>query len=474
MFERSTVPFFRRRAVHTACALLLALSFLLGGSLPAVQVSAAAPDASHAGTWQTWVLESGSQLRLPPPPDKATTAQELKELKQLSKQRDEAALLQIAYWDAGPPSYRWQQMALAKMNKVAMPAPPAYRNLALLDAAMYDATVAAWDSKYAYNRPRPSVAQPELSTAIAVPATPSYPSEYAVTAGAAAAVLSYIFPDDAAYFEAQAQAAVQSRLLAGVEYPSDVEAGLTLGRQVAELVIERGKADHSTDPWTGTPPTGPGHWTGENPGFPALGTWTTWVLASGDQFRPAPPPVYDSEQMAAEMDEVRAFARTPVSSALATFWEGGAGGRRHHWLWNEIAHRLILEAELSDNAPAAARAYALVNMAAYDAAVACWDAKFTYWSMRPFQLDPTFQPLFNTPPYPGYPSAHSCLSTAVAGVLGHLFPTAGPELTALAEEAGESRIWGGIHIRADIIAGNKLGHDVAGAVIAHAMQDGAE
>ena len=64
----------------------------------------------------------------------------------------------------------------------------------------------------------------------------------AATAGAAAAVLSWLFPDEAAAFEEQAQQAVQSRLLAGVEYPSDVEAGLALGRQVAELVIARGMA----------------------------------------------------------------------------------------------------------------------------------------------------------------------------------------------------------------------------------------
>ena len=61
----------------------------------------------------------------------------------------------------------------------------AFRDLALLHVAIYDATVAAWDSKYTYNRPRPSEMQPDLETAIHNPSSPSYPSEYAVTAGAA-------------------------------------------------------------------------------------------------------------------------------------------------------------------------------------------------------------------------------------------------------------------------------------------------
>jgi hypothetical protein len=133
-----------------------------------------------------------------------------------------------------------------------------------------------------------------------------------MTAGAASTILSWLFPEDAQHFQEQAQAAVNSRLLAGVEYPTDVVAGLELGRQVAELVIERGNADGSNTEWTGSIPTEAGHWTGENPASPAVGTWQTWVLASPDQFRPDPPPAHDSAEMAAEMEELRTFERTPV------------------------------------------------------------------------------------------------------------------------------------------------------------------
>ena len=263
-----------------------------------------------AGSWPTWLLAYGSQFQLDPPPDYATTVDDHIQLMTLAGERDEAALQQIAYWNAGPPSYRWNQIALRALNKRGLPGTSANRALALVHVAVYDATIAAWDGKYTYNRLRPSEVNPDLTTAIPNPATPSYPSEYAVTAGAASTVLAWLFPDNAEFFEAQAQAAVNSRLLAGVEYPSDVEAGLELGRQVAELAIAHGAADGSDAPWTGSVPTDPTGWTGENPVAPQSALWQTWTLSSPDQFRPPPPPAYNSEQLAAEMEELRSFERT--------------------------------------------------------------------------------------------------------------------------------------------------------------------
>jgi membrane-associated phospholipid phosphatase len=440
--------------------------FIIVFSLGALTAQAG-PDA---GTWQTWLLESADQFPIAAPP--SDNAAEIAQLKAMVARRDDAALQQIAYWNAGPPAYRWNQIAMDALLAQAMPGNFAFRDLALLNVAIYDATVATWDSKYTYNRPRPSQVDSSLETVIPNPSSPSYPSEYAVTAGAASAVLGWLFPDKAQLYADKAQEAVNSRLLAGVEYPSDVEAGLALGRQVAELAIERGKTDGSDAPWTGSVPAEPGHWTGENPILPMAGTWQTWVLESPDQLRPAPPPAYDSEQLAAEMAEVRAFERTPVSNSIAMFWEYGSGGRRIYWFWNGIANRLILQSRWEDNPPMAARAYALVNIAGNDAGVACWDAKYTYWAIRPFQLDPEFKPLFTTPNHPAYPSAHTCISSAFAGTLAYLFPGDSAEVLGLAEQASESRIWGGIHFRSDLVSGFSIGEGVAEAVIAHAMGDG--
>jgi len=428
----------------------------------------------EAGAWQTWVLDSGDQLRLDTPPDEAATAAEIAQLMEMVADRDESALLEIDYWNAGPPSYRWNQIAMGEMLERALPSPTAYRHLALLNVAIYDATIAAWDSKYTYNRPRPSEVEPALVPMIPNPSSPAYPSEYAVTAGAASTILAWLFPEEAQHFEELAQEAVHSRLLAGVEYPSDVEAGLELGRQVAALVIERGMADGFDAAWTGSIPTEAGMWTGENPAFATAGTWQPWALESADQFRPDAPPAFDSEQMTIDMDELRSFERTPVTNAMAMFWEFGAGGRRIHWFWNDVTQRLVLEARWDDNPAMAARAYALVNIASYDAVVAVFDAKYTYWGMRPFQIDTEFSALFTTPNHPAYPSAHSAISTAAADTLAYLFPTASDEVTALAEEASESRIWGGIHFRTDVVVGTELGHNVGDTVIAHAMSDGSQ
>ncbi len=452
----------RKRWLSTIVFIAL-FSFCLGVS---------AQSDSGDGTWQTWVLESSDQFRLDAPPDDAATTEEITQLMTMVAERDDAALQQIAYWNAGAPSYRWNQIAIDQLLVGATPHNIAARDLALMHVAIYDATIAAWDSKYTYNRLRPSEVASDLETVIPNPPSPSYPSEYAVTAGAASAVLAWLFPDSAQAFQDKAQEAVNSRLLAGVEYPSDVEAGLELGRQVAELIIERGKADGSDAAWTGSIPTEAGHWTGENPVFPTAGTWQTWVLESPDQFRPGPPPAYDSEQMAAEMAEVKNFERTPVTNSIAMFWEYGAGGRRNYWFWNDIANRLISEARLDDDAPAAARAYALTNIASHDATVACWEAKYTYWAMRPFQVDPEFKPLFTTPNHPSYPSAHSCISMATAVVLANIFPANADSVIALAHEAGEARIWGGIHFRTDVVAGEAIGQQVADAVLARGMGDG--
>jgi hypothetical protein len=116
--------------------------------------------------------------------------------------------------------------------------------------------------------------------------------------------------------------------------------------------------------------------------------------------------------------------------------------------------------------------YALANIASYDATVACWDAQYAYWAIRPFQLDPNFKPLFTTPNHPSYPAAHGCASSAPTAVLASLFPRDANILNAMADEAAESRIWAGIHSRSDVVAGLELGRKVAQKVIERAKSDG--
>src|SRR5437763_4753117 len=147
----------------------------------------------NAGNWQTWILSSANQMRLAQPPGTADTAAEAQSLKQIMASADDGDKAAVAYWDAGSPAYRWMQIASQQMISHNVAAPLYTRGMAVVAVAVYDATVAAWDSKYTWNRPRPSQTDPGIAPLVAVPQNPSYPSEYAATASAAAAVLSYLF-----------------------------------------------------------------------------------------------------------------------------------------------------------------------------------------------------------------------------------------------------------------------------------------
>src|SRR5262245_54968381 len=432
----------------------------------------------QAGRWKTWVLSSGSQFRLTSPPDGLAQEIEIKNLISRVGRRDAATLAAISFWDAGPPGYRWNEIALNQVSKnnLTPNGPRISRIMALLNVAIYDATIAAWDSKYVYNRKRPSEVNSQVAPTLPVPNSPSYPSEHAAAAGAAAAVLGYLFPGDAQTFADQAQECGESRLNAGLQYPSDVTAGLELGRKVAELVIARARTDGSDAVFTGPIPTGPGFWRGTNPLEPLAGTWRTWVISSGREFRPPLPPAFDSAQKQQELAEVKNFPR-PIPAGAANFtttrgayfWQGAPPK-----LWNDILTVKLFEYQLDRNPPRAARAYALMNIAAYDAIIACWDGKYFYWAARPNMLDPTIVTLFPNPNHPTYPSAHSMFDGPYGEMLGYLFPRDAAYFTAQAQEAGTSRIWAGIHFRSDIEAGLGIGRAVGQRVIEWAKNDGSQ
>jgi hypothetical protein len=261
-------------------------------SSPGVQAEPALQGTGNiepsAGAWTTWLLSSGSELRLPPPPGPAETRTELADVQALAAQRDGAASDRITYWDAGSPGYRWTQRAVKFTQDHGVVGNRAARMLALMNVAIYDATVSSWDSKFAYNRSRPSGASPGLA-AIPPPASPSYPDERAAAAGAASSVLTYIFPNDAETFDAWANEASWSRVEAGIAYPSDASAGMALGQEVGERAVAWGKGDGSDAVWTGTVPVGPGKWLGTNPVEPLAGTRRPWGAELGQPVPAAAP-----------------------------------------------------------------------------------------------------------------------------------------------------------------------------------------
>jgi len=455
------------RRVSTLFAFVLSVLLLAGcAMLPAS--TPAAPTARDqiepkAAKWGTWVLKSSSELRPAPPPDASATAAEVAKLKELVASSDPKAQASVAYWDAGAPTYRWLELAFDQYSK-GPPNPRVSRGMALLNVAIYDAIAATWDAKYTYNRPRPS----GIATRIAVPDSPSYPSEHAAAAGAASTVLAYLFPEEAALFNAKAEEAGQSRLVAGVHYPSDVVAGLALGRSVGAKVVEWARADGSDAQWTGQIPVGPDKWVGENPVTPLAGKWKTWAIASPNDYLPPPPPAYDSAQTQAELKEIKAVTRTFPITFKAMSWQAFDSGSYPYW--DRFVSTRLFEKRQDNDIPRATLIYTTLAAAQHDAIVACFNAKYTYWRIRPPQLDKGITPLFPAPNHPSYPAAHSCASMASATILAAFFPEDAAMLRAAAREAGDSRIWAGIHYASDRDAGEVLGKAVAEAVLKRVAQ----
>lgn len=429
------------------------------------------PIEPAAGSWKTWVISSGRDYRVPPPPDRLRTRAELRTLTELTRHHDDATKQQIAFWDAGAPAYRWIDLLNNRVQAGTPTTAFPHRVYAYVALAMYDATIATWEAKYHYNRQRPSELAPNLRTAVPVPDSPSYPSEHAAAAQAAAAVLAYFLPAEAQAFQTRAEQAGWSRVLAGLQYPSDYDAGLALGRKVAEQVIAKARADGSDAVWMGTVPTGPCKWTGTNPGNVTAANWKPLLLRSPDLFRPAAPPPCDSPQVLAETAAVRNFARTFTTNYKAYFWQSPEG--INLWPLRYIS-QWAFEDHLEQNPPRVARAYALLAATWFDVFIASQDAKFAYWYLRPHQLDPGIVPLFPVPNFPSYPSNHSSFSTARAEVLAYLFPTRAEFIRALGKEAGDSRIWAGIHYQMDNEVGVQLGRSVASVFIAQAQRDGSQ
>jgi membrane-associated phospholipid phosphatase len=421
-----------------------------------------------AARWETWVIPSGSAFRLPVPPDSETTAKELQWVKNCISQRDQTTLAAIHFWDSGSPGYRWMQFAQQSVVNAGLPAPLQTRALALVAAAISDATIAAWDSKYAYNRSHPSDVDPAVAPVVAVPQSPSYPSEHAVTAGAAAAVLEYLFPDQATKLADMADEAARSRVMAGVAFPSDVSSGLDLGQRVGKAVISFAQSDGSRQTFSGSYPPSAGVWSSGTPATPLAGSWKPWVMTSAQDLRLDPPPVFGSDAANKQYAAVKNLTRTNGINHVAWFWQPG-----FFQPWLQQLDLEIFQNHLDLNAPRAARAYAYETIAQHDATLACWDTKYAYLELRPSQADPTISTLFANPQHPGFPSGHACASGASAAIMSTLFPNDAQLFTSMASDAGTSTFDAGIHTQLDVSEGLTLGTQVGQKIADRASADGA-
>ena len=388
---------------------------------------------------------------------------------------------------SGQPVIDWNQLLLTIVNTPGVQ--PANvqptRNFAILHAAIYDA-VDAVDRTH----------EPYL---IFVRASHNV-SETAAADAAARTALGGLYPSQQGVIDA----AYATELAKVTDGPAK-DNGIRLGERVASNLLAIRAIDGSS---ILSPPfvagTNPGDYRSTPPNFPtpAFTTWgqvTPFVLNSGDQFRPAPPPALASDAYAAAINEVQSLGsatsttRTAEQTEIGKFWNPPIQN-----FWNQIADSVA--ASHHTDLPTTARLLAELNLSFADSAIAFYDAKYTYRLWRPVTAirladtdgnpntigDPNWLPLSgNTAADPSYPGAHSTISAAGADVLDSFFGNkqqfsltspALPGVTrsftgfkAAAEEAGLSRIYSGQHTRLDHVSGQKLGHDVAGFVLHNAL-----
>lgn len=295
-------------------------------------------------------------------------------------------------------------------------------------------------------------------------------SEGGAVAGASVVVLSYLFPTKVQMLEDMVTA--QANADPGQPHPA-FAAGEAIGRSVGAEIVTRARTDGFSNPNTAVPLVGPGYWVSSaTPPLPVAGGQLPgvrrWFLTSADQFRPPPPPVFGSATFNAALAQVRQISdtRTARQIQIATYWAQPPGTPTTSGFWVGEATKGITEHGLSERR--ATHLYALLSATVFDAQIACWDAKLTYWLIRPWKADPaiTVVGTVGKPNHPSYPSGHSCLSSAAAAVLTAFFPEKAARLEAMVVEAGMSRVYGGIHYLFDCETGQVLGRNVAAFTIA--------
>lgn len=358
------------------------------------------------------------------------------------------------------------------------------RDLAIVHTAIYDAVNAIDQTSSVFH--------------VKVDA-PADASPIAAADEAGLVTASALFPKHAALFQATFDAA-----LASVPDGQAKTDGLAVGQSVGQQTLASRSNDGSSATVAHAPGTLPGEWRPTPPAFAPAQTpqWpfvTPFALKSGSQFRPPAPPALTSRQYAKAFNETKTLGRvdstvrTPQQTEVARFWEGKGGTPQVPGYWNEIAESAAISQgnTLDQNA----RLFAQLNVAAADAVIAHFDAKYTFNRWRPItaiQLadqtgnpdtvaDPNWLPLLTTPPNPSYISGHGVVSGAASTVLAHFFGTdkisfsvtsedlkgvthSFTSFSSAAPEAENSVVWGGIHFRFDVTTGQKVGEQVAGFV----------
>ncbi|MSU77418.1 MAG: phosphatase PAP2 family protein [Gemmataceae bacterium] len=376
---------------------------------------------------------------------------------------------------------RWNETVLQAIRADRSSPPIAARSLAIVHLAIYDAVMAIERTHQHY--------------LVDLSASPGTSSEAAAAAAAHRCLIS-LYPKQREFFDL-----MLIRSLGEIPVGDSREQGVSLGRHVAERILAARQDDGSMATGRHELRKTLGAWQPTVPNFhdallPAWGKVTPFAIRKGTQYQPPAPPTLGSAEYADAFHEVKRLGgkhsldRTSEQTQIAHFWAGNVGTMTPPGQWNKISQGIAIDrgTSLAENA----RVFAHLNVSMADAAILCWVIKFTFDYWRPSTAitlaeDPatpiaeSWTPLLETPPFPAYISGHSTFSAAAASVLAQSFGTDKirfsvvsddvpgatrkfDSLWAAAEEAGMSRIYGGIHWQFDnregLIVGRRLGEYV--------------
>lgn len=366
----------------------------------------------------------------------------------------------------------WNEKAVSAGYAARQGPPPHTRIVAMVHLAMFEA-VNSIDARYRPYRAR-LAAEPGASREAAVAAAAHY-------------LLVRIYPDQAKEMDKALQAS-----LAAVADETARTNGTRLGERAGAAMLAERSNDGAAGPDTYRPFTAPGKYVPTV--LPAASRWggvRPFALKSGDQFRPAAPYALSGKEWAKDYNEVKRMgakagsARSAEQSDIARFWElTGAATYNPLVRHLSVAKRL----DVTDNA----RLFALVSMAAADALIAVFDAKYTYDFWRPvtairngdlhgndaIERDAAWEPFIPTPMHPEYPCAHCITQSAAARVLESFFgdtipavkltSTTAPgvsrgfvKLSDYVNEVINARVYDGVHYRASGNVGADMGRKIA-------------
>jgi len=472
----------------------------------------------HGGSWKAILIESPTEIQIPSPLDPKSSEYllEVADLKEQSSNLDQKKKDAIKYWTNNP-VLRWNEIALdmaAKYNLIPPPNPdgtytlpspanpngpppfpfahPPYtsRMLSYLSVAMFDGLITAWHYKYEFSATAGYEYDPSIEPAYILNNIPSYPADAAVVAAVSKRILTAMFPLEAAHLEELENQHLSSLKWSGMQLQSEIEAGKVIGTTIANIALERASTDGMSRAQAPKPVSDSIKlaaqqrfgWAWDNMESPVrpvglvplFGKVKMWNVPQVELVRSPIPPAPGSPEFEKDALELRTIAKnlTTEQRRIANWWEDGLGSYTPPGHWNKLAKQFCIKYQL--NPLRSARVFAYMNMAIFDAGIACWDTKYYYHYPRPIQTINGFKTILGTPNFPAYTSGHSTFSAAAAEVLAYIFESEASYCRNWAEEAAVSRIYGGIHYRFDAEAGLDQGRQVAQYSIAKAAIDGAD